>query len=118
MEKSGYSISNHLFSPESCSSSSTRIEVENVLSHNCKAMTLGQRTADWFTLKLLLSGTMAGKVYNKASNLSDDEDVDHDILQELLDECLLSWFGRHSSGGTSAMAEGTANEEPTAQSLH
>jgi len=114
IEKDGYSISNHLFSPRSRSTSKARIDIENVLSQNCKAMTLGQRTADWFTLKLLLSGTMAGKVYSKASQLADDEDIEHGLLEELLDECLVSWFGRHS-GGTSAMAEGTANEEPTAQ---
>ena len=38
-----------------------RMRVEDALLINCHPLTLGQRCADWFLLKLLISGTLAGK---------------------------------------------------------
>lgn len=43
----------------------------------------------------------------------DDTDVPHEVLVHMFDKLIDGWFKRHIS--TSAMAEGTKNEDPTAQ---
>ena len=48
---------------------------------------------------------------------NDDEvQIDDDLKRHVLDKCLTSWFARHKAK-TKAMAEGTKNEEPTAQNF-
>ena len=102
--------SNHLFSNKK--SSLERETVETELLKRASPLTCGQRCADWFALKLLLSGTMAGKVYSKAKNLANKDEISDDQLHDMLEQCYKSWFDRHTSSG--AMAEGTSNEVPTA----
>lgn len=55
--------SDHLFSDKTASD--VQKQVEEKLRLKCRPLTIGQRCADWFLLKLLLSGTNAGIVYNK-----------------------------------------------------
>jgi hypothetical protein len=118
--------SDHLFSVKP--GSPARVAVEGELRLSCRPLTVGQRCADWFLLKWILSGTNSGILYSKAKKLraaaatrssdssnSDGDDsavIDNTVLSELFEKCCESWFDR--MGSTKAMAEGTANEEPTA----
>ena len=103
--------SNHLFSNKKSSPECETVETE--LLKRASPLTCGQRCADWFALKLLLSVTMAGKVYSKAKSLDNNDKISDEQLQDILEQCHKFWFDRHTSGG--AMAEGTSNEMPTVE---
>jgi len=136
--------SNHLFSNKRASQERLDVE-EKLRSNGCTPFTVGQRCVDWFVMKgFILSGTMAGLVFSRSSKLSthlpedilydseeeedddtvldpdlhsNDEDEVHisdELKQLMLNKCIHSWFGRHQAT-TSAMAQGTKNEDPTAQ---
>ena len=38
-----------------------RIRTEEALQKNCNVLTTGKRCADWFLMKMMATGTMAGK---------------------------------------------------------
>ena len=103
--------SSHLFSNKK--SNLERKTAETELIKRASSLTCSQRYVDWFALELLLSGTMAGKVYSKAKYLADNKETSDEHLQDMLKQCQKSWFDRHTSSG--AMAEGTSNEVLTAE---
>ncbi|KAG7337866.1 hypothetical protein IV203_025941 [Nitzschia inconspicua] len=97
VERNEHLDQNVLFSPKT--PSPERSSVEQALLQSAQPLTVGQRCADWFLMKsMLLSGTMAGK-----------------IGTSIMEECIVSWFGRHKS--TAMMASGTRNENPTLDRL-
>ena len=57
---------NQLFSPkEDCELS---LELEEVLDNRCNILTLSQRCVDWFLFKIIITGTMAGKIISQVKN--------------------------------------------------
>ena len=55
-----------LFSPKP--PSTDRKSVEDKVNRHCIALTLSQKCADWFLLKMLVSGTMVSKMFHKAKS--------------------------------------------------
>ena len=93
-----------------------RKRIEELLLESCHPLTLGQRCADWFLMKILISGTLAGKMCAKIDRVGMDEiEASDEIKREILDVCYASWFKHHHS--SSNMTAGTNNEEPTLQKL-
>ena len=90
-----------------------RLELEELLEKRCNMLTLSQRCADWFLLKMIITGTMAGKIISQVKNQKPP--YSHDFIHTLFQQCLDSWFSRHKS--SSAMKAGTLNEEPTIEKL-
>ncbi|KAG7338645.1 hypothetical protein IV203_020733 [Nitzschia inconspicua] len=83
---------------------------KEALLQSAQPLTVGQRCADWFLMKsMLLSGTMAGKIGTYVAEPSGA------ALSSIMEECIVSWFGRHKS--TAMMASGTCNENPTLDRL-
>ena len=56
--------------------SEERLFLESHLRKRCHPLKIGQRCADWFLLKMLVSGTMAGKLVEKIQ----DEDIPYTHL--------------------------------------
>ncbi|KAG7366646.1 hypothetical protein IV203_029316 [Nitzschia inconspicua] len=87
-----------------------RSSVEHALLQSAQPLTVGQRCAHWFLMKsMLLSGTMAGKIGTYIAEPSGA------ALSSIMEEFIVSWFGRHKS--TAMMASGTRNENPTLDRL-
>ena len=89
------------------------LELEELLEKRCNMLTLSQRCADWFLLKMIITGTMAGKIISQVKNQKPP--YSHEFIHTLFQQCLDSWFSRHKS--SSAMKAGTLNEEPTIEKL-
>ena len=103
--------SNTLFHGEK--RSDRQVSVENLLSLHCSPLTCGQRCADWFLMRSFrVTGTMAASVSRTDNDLSAPTDEEN---RALMVKCVKSWYGRFK--GTSAMHEGTMNEEPTADAF-
>ena len=77
-----------LFSPKS--PSTDRKSVEDKVNEHCIALTLSQKCADWFLLKMLDSGTVASKMFHKAK--SETQPFSHQVLLDTFIECLNGWF--------------------------
>ena len=93
-----------------------RLNLENTLQEHCHPLTLGQKCADWFLMKVLVTGTVAGQVMNAVKNVDIDNWVeDNEGRMDTLRKCMDSWFKRHKS--SSAMKIGTDNELPTFEAL-
>ena len=93
-----------------------RMRVEDALLINCHPLTLGQRCADWFLLKVLISGTLAGKIISVVNREGADTIVGSvEKKRDIIQICFGSWFKRHNSNAD--MTTGTENEEPTIQKL-
>ena len=94
-----------------------RDQIENHLLSYCNPLSIGQKCADWFLMKCLISGTIAGKIVAELDKVPIDEDVlnDDEVMRSILRKCMESWFKRHKA--SSAMAMGTENEEPTFEAL-
>ncbi|KAG7339275.1 hypothetical protein IV203_024002 [Nitzschia inconspicua] len=108
VERNEHLDQNVLFSPKT--PSPERSSVEQALLQSAQPLTVGQRCADWFLMKsMLLSGTMAGKIGTYEAEPSGA------ALSSIMEECIVSWFGRHKS--TAMMASGTRNENPTLDRL-
>ncbi|KAG7366466.1 hypothetical protein IV203_029136 [Nitzschia inconspicua] len=96
-------------SPQS-TNTTARSAVEQALLQSAQPLTVGQRCADWFLMKLMaLSGTMSGKIGTYAAKPSGAD------LSSIMEACIVTWFGRNKS--TAMMASGTRNENPTLGSL-
>ncbi|KAG7360337.1 hypothetical protein IV203_035436 [Nitzschia inconspicua] len=108
VERKELNDQNMLFSPRT--PSPERSSVEQALLQSAQPLTIGQRCADRFLMKsMLLSGTMAGKIGTYVAEPSGA------ALSSIMEECIVSWFGRHKS--TAMMASGTRNENPTLDRL-
>lgn len=92
---------------------------EAVLSHSCFPLTIGQRCADWFTLRQFrVTGTNAGIILRQneaflaAMNLTAGTTEERTLSQWFTLFCN-GWF--NSKVSTEAMMRGTANEGPVIQ---
>ena len=93
-----------------------RLNLENTLREICQPLTLSQKITDWFLMKVLVTGTVAGLVTNAVKNVDIDDWVEDDERRmDMLRKCMDSWFNRHQS--SSAMKIGTDNELPTFEAL-
>ena len=93
-----------------------RLNMEDYVRTYCHPLTMGQKCADWFLMKTLISGTVAGKIYAEVERVTDEMLIANDeLMHNLLKKCMESWFKRHKS--SSAMTMGTENEEPTFDAL-
>lgn len=63
--------------------------------NSCNALIVGHRYVDWVLLKILVSGTMAGLVYNIATQ--ETKPYSNNILGSIFHDCIKSWFGRFKS---------------------
>ena len=91
-----------------------QMHVEDALLINCHPLTLGQRCADRFLLKVLISGTLAGKIISVVNREGADTIVGSvEKKRDIIQICFGSWFKRHNSNAD--MTTGTENEEPTIQ---
>lgn len=92
--------------------SRTRIVAESQISENAYACSVTQRGGDWFIgREFRFTGTV-GSSFNDDHGYESDDD---DWKCSLLDKCIKSWFGRHSS--SDAMRQGTENEDFILQRL-
>ena len=86
--------------------------VEGQLNESFYPLTLEQRCADWFLMKVLISGTMAGLISREVDKLEENVlTMEDKFLRELFVKCMDSWFKHHNS--SDARTIGTENEEPT-----
>ena len=93
-----------------------QMRVEDALLFNYHPLTLGQRSGDWFLLKLLISGTLAGRIISVVNREGVDTIVGSaEKKRDIIQICFGSWFKRHNSNAD--MTTGTENEEPTIQKL-
>ena len=90
-----------------------RVRIEEVLQKSCNVLTKGQRCADWFLMKMMITGTMASKIYTTLDSSVDN--ISDDFKKGLFSKCMDSWFKRFKSND--AMKDGTLNEEPTFEKL-
>ena len=70
-------------------------KIEDKLFENCVLLTISHRNADWFNIKMLISGIM----YRKLSNQKNDFDGPYTATTLLvyLHRCLKSWYIRFKS---------------------
>ena len=94
-----------------------RLNVEDKIQTYCHPLTLGQKCADWFLMKCLISGTIAGKIVAEVERFPDGHAFvdDEELMRSTLRKCMESWFKRHKA--STAMTMGTENEEPTFEAL-
>ena len=87
-------ILNHTLFVVSFNATTEHKKIENEFQENCILFTIGQRSADLFLMKpFRISGTMA----NKISLVTEVDLGNIERLNELLSECLNSWFGQFKS---------------------
>ena len=95
---------------------SVRNKLEEMLSTSCHPLTLGQRCADWFLLKMCVTGTLAGKIAALVDRDGSEVIVASDEKKiNMLQMCFTSWFKRHQASNN--MKVGSENEEPTLTKL-
>ena len=83
----------------------------------CNPLTLGQKCADWFLMKCLIRGTIAGKIVAELDKIPIDHSFvdDHELMRSIQRRCMESWFKRHKASLAAVL--GTENEEPTFDAL-
>ena len=139
--------SNHLFSTKKANKNRLDLEQKLRESGCSPMTVGQRDMAWFLGKSFMTTGTLAGKSYSRSLRLEthapetllydsedeneednsdlnpdlfvdgeDDVHISNELLQLMLDKSLHSWFARHGSG-TSAMADGTKNEEPTSQSF-
>ena len=64
-------------------------------------------------MKMMVTGTMAGKIYTILHNSNDHDS--YDFKKRLFSKCMDSWFKWFKSND--ATKDGTLNEEPTFEKL-
>jgi hypothetical protein len=101
--------------------------VETRLLLVCRPLTIGQRVADWFSMRgFHVTGTIAGQLSSKSdeyladlAKLLDGETIHPESTiesgREMLDKLLKSWFSRSKSND--AQREGTENESVVLKAL-
>ena len=93
-----------------------RYNIEDALQSKCNPLTLGQKCADWFLLKVLISGTVAGMIVSEIERVTANCLLGNDdLMRNTMKRCMDSWFKRHKS--SSAMTMGVENEQPTFEAL-
>ena len=80
----------------------------------CNVLTLGQRCAYWFLMKILISETMAGIITSKAKK--EPHPYSPFFLNSMLNMCSQNWFSQHKSNDM--MIADTLNEDPNFDKLH
>ena len=86
----------------------SRIGIENHLLVHYNILTLRQRYADYFLMKILIGGTTAGIIASKTKK--ELQPYYPFFLNHLLNVSTQSWFSQHKSNDT--MISSTLNEAP------
>ena len=69
------------------------MRVEDELLIKCHLLTLGQRCANWFLLKVLISGTLARKIMSVVDRERGDTIVGSvEMKRDIIQICFDSWF--------------------------
>ena len=70
---------------------------EDELLISCHPLSLGQRCADWFLLKVLINGTLAGKIISVMDKEGGNMIVGSvEIKRDIIKICFDSWFKRYN----------------------
>ena len=67
-------------------------KIENHLQSYCNPLTLGQKYADWFLIKCLISNRIAGKIVAKLDKIPIDHNFmdDDEMMRSILRRCMES----------------------------
>jgi hypothetical protein len=92
--------------------SRNRTIAESKLRESCEPYTITQHTGDWFIGREMRFTGAVGSSFNDDHIYASDDDK---WKVTMLDKCIDSWFGRHSS--SDVMRPGTKNEDFVLQRL-
>ena len=93
----GNKIVNEGFLYSSVQGEPNRIRIEEALQKSCNVLTKGQRCADWFLMKMMVTGTMAGKsiqllnFFDNSADISSKKDNGRRSRSIFLRCCYYQW---------------------------